>query len=131
MSTFAQFRDVKVSIVTSLAFRRAAKALDAEYELYIEEEQKLLDIYAEKDDLGGFVRPMIETENGEMVPDRTKVNLNDEKGFNAALDELFAAEVTLDIPKIKLSALTNIDISMNELETVFFLIEDDMASLII
>ena len=94
---------------------RLAKALDAEYELFIDGQRKLIDKYGAHDDNG----ELIELENGAIKIQEDKID-----ECNRELQELVATEVEINADKIQMSDLENTNLTPNQLITLMPFIEE-------
>ena len=117
----SRFREEKLPIMVSLNISRISKVIDSEYEIYTEQERHLLDLYAEKDKDGNFVKV------SDNVYDENKIRIDDIKSFQNDMDALFSVPLELIITPIPLSQIINITISSNDIHTLFYLFEDDVT----
>lgn len=118
-----RLREEKLPIKTSLYVSRLAKAVDVEYEIYIEEEKKLLDIYAEKDEKDEYVRIPVEGTND------FKIHILDMNSFNMDQEEIFSVEVFLPVSRLSFESIAELKISPNDLDALMYLLEDDISDL--
>ena len=130
-----RLREEKLAIKVSLDVRRISAVLDAEYEIYIEAEKELLDRHGQKNDEGDFVRPPVLDEAGSImvnkdgapILDETRIQLIDKPMFQEDMDTLFSVDLELMIKPLQLSGISHLKISPNDLDALFFLIEDDIT----
>lgn len=102
----------EMPIKTSFKFSKAIKKLDEEAQLYDEKRSQLIQKFAQKN------------ESGEIIQEEGKVTINNMPEFQKEITELNSIEVNLDIEKISINDLGDIDISPKTLLMLDKILED-------
>ena len=113
-NAFNNLRKQKLSIKASMQVNRIAKALSAELEILNGAKDEIISKYQALDESGN-------PQKGE--GDTVKLNNPDE--FKKEWEELMATGVVLPVRKLKLSELSNIEMSPEDIELIMFIIEDE------
>lgn len=112
-----ELANTKLPFKVSLIISRNLKVLQKESEFYIEQEQNFVRDYLEFDSETG---ELIQSEPGAFKIQDGKV----EECYKARQD-LDAFEVEVDLKRIPLSALENVDFTPAQLMAIEFMIEED------
>lgn len=106
--TLMKIKDSKVPVTTGFAIVRNIKALAPEYESIMEMRNSIIRSYGE--DLG----------NGQIsVPDDKLA------AANAELNKVLDTEVEVNLTKLKLSQLENLELSIEDIEKLYPIIEEE------
>jgi len=108
--------DKEINIKTSYKLSKLFKQLANEYNIFEENRMKLINKYAEKDEIGN-VRVNMEN-NSVFIID------NNKEKFNKEINELVNIEVEIFIEKIRLDDLGDIKVSPRDLFNLDFLFEE-------
>lgn len=108
---------IKLPFKASLIISRNIKVLQKESEFYIEQEQNFVRDYLEIDTETGM---LVQNEPGVFKIQDGKI----EECYKARLD-LDAFEVEVDIKKLPINILENIELTPVQLMAIEFMIEDD------
>ena len=109
------FANLDVKVSTGFKINKISKILLEEVKEIDVAKMKIVEAYCEKDEDG---KPRIENGNYKILPefiDQATTELND----------LFDVQLDVNIPKIKLSEIEDLKISMTTLSTLMPIIEED------
>lgn len=111
-----QLSQEKTTMPTAYYIAKNTKVIKEEASQIDEARQKLINEYGEKKEDGS-----LNTQENGMI----KIEENGLVAFQEQLGKLMNAEIEVEIKKIPLSALNNINISINTIEVLLPIIEDD------
>ena len=102
-------------VKVSYAISKNITKLEKEIETYSKEREKLLQECGKKDDKGEFVV----REDGNIFIEEAKVST-----WNNGVNELLVIENEVEIHKFNISALETVDMTVEEIKTIEFMIEE-------
>jgi len=111
---FNNLRTQKLNVRASLQVNRISKAVEVEGEIFNIAHQEVIDRHAKMKD-------------GERVVVNDSVVMKDREAFNAEFEELMGSAVDLRVHKLKLSWLSNLEMSANDIQLLMFMLEDDIS----
>lgn len=115
--TLQELANIKLPFKVSLIISRNLKVLQKESEFYIEQEQNFVRDYLEFDaDTGNLI---------ESAPGVFKIQEGKAEECYKARTDLDAFEVDVDIKKIPLDAIENIELTPVQLMAIEFMIEEE------
>ena len=125
---------IRLPVKLSLDIRRIEKAVMEEHKYFQEEEKRIIDTYCERNGEGDYIRPPILDSDGNTVVDEagnvlydsTKILIEDMDAFQKEFAILLNSEVVLNVRKIALSRIGDIELSYGRIGGLEFLIDNDL-----
>ena len=114
VNTLSQVAQRKLPVKAGFAIAKNLNKIESVLNIYNKERQKLIDKYCEKDEEG-----KLKTENNTY---EIKEGLRDD--FNKESEELLEIENEVDIHKFNIKELDGVEISVAELQTIEYMIEE-------
>jgi len=118
VSSLNTLNELKLPVKTAFRLAKITKKLNEILEAYNSVLQKLQQEYVEKDEEGKqvtFIDPA--------TPSITRLSFKDREAFDAAYQELLGIETEIEITKISLDDLGNVEIKSSTLYDIDWLIE--------
>lgn len=116
-TTLQELANIKLPFKVSLIISRNLKTLQKESEFYIEQEQNFVRDYLEFDPETGMLI--------ESAPGVFKIQEGKAEECYKAREDLDAFEVDVDIKKIPLDAIENVELTPAQLMAIEFMIEEE------
>jgi len=110
--------DKEISIKTSYKISKLIKQLVNEYDIFEEKRMKLINKYAEKDEIGNV---RVDKENNSVF-----ILDNNKEKFNKEINELVNIKVEIIVEKVRLDDLGDIMVSPRDLFNLDFLFEENI-----
>ena len=114
VNTLSVIAQRKLPVKAGFAIAKNLNKIESVLNIYNKERQKLIDKYCEKDEEG-----KLKTENNTY---EIKEGLKED--FNKESEELLEIENEIDIHKFNLKELDGVEISVAELQTIEYMIEE-------
>lgn len=115
VNTLSILAQKKLPVKAGFAIAKNLNKIEGILNIYNKERQKIVDEYCEKDEEGKL---KISKDNSYIIKD----GLRDE--FNTKSEELLDIENEVEIHKFNLSILDSVEISVAELQTIEYMIEE-------
>ena len=114
VNTLSVIAQRKLPVKAGFAIAKNLNKIESVLNIYNKERQKLIDKYCEKDEEG-----KLKTENNTY-----EIKEGSKEDFNKESEELLEIENEIDIHKFNIKELDGVEISVAELQTIEYMIEE-------